>query len=152
MPNPPEEYLEVKYGPNWAIPKGPGFEEEVVKKIPNDAVLSLKQKLSKFFTLWLTPWRSGRLKVLDENGVPVVGAEITLVGVGRSKTNSKGYTKLFVPEKYDYALIVKYGEHEEVLYTEELLPGAKYVYRPGPKVSAEQHYKAGVRAMALSFE
>ena len=150
VPNPPEKYLETKYGPNWATPKGPGFEEEVVVKIPDGDILTPRQRLTRFITLFLTPWRAGRLKVLDENDNPVSGAEVVLVGIGRSHTDSKGYTKFYVPDKYDYAINVKYKNHEELLYGEELIPGATYVYRPGPEVSPEEHYKAGVRAMALT--
>ena len=152
VPNPPEKYLETKYGSNWATPKGPGFEEEVVGKIADGDILTPRQRLSKFITLRLTLWRAGRLTVLDENDSPVTGAEVTLIGVGRSKTNSKGHARLYIPEKYDYAINVKYDAHEELLYTEELMPGGTYVYRPGPDVSPEEHYKAGVRAMALSRE
>ena len=152
VPNPPEKYLETKYGPNWATPQGPGFEKEVVDKIPDADILSLRQRISKFIKLHLTPWRAGLLKVLDENDDPVSGAEIILVGIGRSKTNSKGFTRFYVPEKYEYAVNVKYSDHEELLYDEELIPGETYVYRPGPEVSPEEHYKAGVRAMALTHE
>ncbi len=152
VPNPPEKYLETKYGSNWATPKGPGFEEEVVGKISDGDILTPRQRLSKFIALRLALWRAGRLTVLDENNSPVAGAEITLIGVGRSKTNSKGHARLYIPEKYDYAINVKYDDHEELLYTEELMPGGTYVYRPGPDVSPEEHYKAGVRAMALSRE
>ena len=152
VPNPPEKYLETKYGSNWATPKGPGFEEEVVGKISDGDILTPRQRLNKFITLRLARWRAGRLTVLDENNSPVAGAEVTLIGVGRSKTNSKGHARLYIPEKYDYAINVKYDDHEELLYTEELMPGGTYVYRPGPDVSPEEHYKAGVRAMALSRE
>ena len=150
VPNPPEKYLETKYGPNWATPKGPGFEEEVVGKIPDGDILTPRQRLTRFITLFLTPWRAGRLKILDENDNPVSGAEVVLVGIGRSHTDSKGYTTFYVPDKYDYAVNIKYKNHEELLYGEELIPGATYVYRPGPDVSPEEHYKAGVRAMALT--
>jgi hypothetical protein len=152
VPNPPEKYLETKYGSNWATPKGPGFEEEVVGKISDGDILTPRQRLSKFITLRLALWRAGRLTVLDENDSPVTGAEVTLIGVGRSKTNSKGHARLYIPEKYDYAINVKYDDHEELLYTEELMPRGTYVYRPGPDVSSEEHYKAGVRAMALTRE
>ena len=150
VPNPPEEYLETKYGPNWATPTGPGFEEEVVGKIRDGDILTPRQRLSKFIALRLAPWRAGRLTVLDENDSPVSGAEVTLVGIGRSMTNSKGSARIYIPEKYDYAVNVKYEGHEELLYTEELIPGGTYFYRPGPEVSPEEHYKAGVRAMALT--
>jgi hypothetical protein len=152
VPNPPEKYLETKYGSNWATPKGPGFEEEVVGKISDGDILTPRQRLNKFITLRLARWRAGRLTVLDENNSPVAGAEITLIGVGCSKTNSKGHARLYIPEKYDYAINVKYDDHEELLYSEELMPRGTYVYRPGPDVSPEEHYKAGVRAMALTRE
>ena len=152
VPNPPEKYLETKYGSNWATPKGPGFEEEVVGKISDGDILTPRQRLSKFIALRLALWRAGRLTVLDENDSPVTGAEVTLIGVGRSKTNSKGHARLYIPEKYDYAINVKYDDHEELLYSEELMPRGTYVYRPGPDVSPEEHYKAGVRAMALTRE
>ena len=152
VPNPPEKYLETKYGSNWATPQGPGFEEEVVSKIPDGDILTPRQRLSKFIVLRLALWRAGRLTVLDENDIPVSGAEVAIVGIGRSKTNSEGHVRLYIPEKYDYAINVKYDDHEELLYTEELIPGGTYVYRPGPEVSPEEHYKAGVRAMALSRE
>ena len=152
VPNPPEKYLETKYGSNWATPKGPGFEQEVVGKIADGDILTPRQRFSRFITLRLAPWRASHLTVLDENDAPVSGAEITLVGVGSCKTNQEGHARLYIPEKYDYAVNVKYRDHEELLYTEELTPGATYVYRPGPVVSPEEHYKAGVRAMALSHE
>ena len=57
-----------------------------------------------------------------------------------------------MPDEYYYAVIVRYGDHEEVLYEEVLTPGEMYVYRPGPVITPQQHYKAGVRAMALSRE
>ena len=39
--------------------------------------------------------------------------------------------------------------YREILYEEVLTPGADYIYRPGPIVTPEEHYKAGVRALAL---
>ena len=152
VPNPPEDYLRTKYGSDWKTPKGPGFEKDVVQKIPDGDILSIKQRLTKFTVNYITPWRAGRLKVLDQNDDPVNDAEVTVVGISRSRTNVEGCVKFYVPEKYEYAVIIKYRDHEEVLYGEVLNPGGSYVYRPGPKVSAEEHYKAGVRAMALSEE
>ena len=152
VPSPPEEYLQIKYGPDWRTPKGPGFEKDVVRKIPDADILSPRRRLGKFLTQHIVPWKAGRLRVLDRNGDPVHGAEVVVVGVGRSRTNTQGYARFYVPEEYYYAVIVRYGDHEEVLYTEVLTPGGTYVYRPGPEVSPEEHYKAGVRAMALSRE
>ena len=152
VPNPPEKYLRMKYGPDWGVPKGPGFEKDVVQKIPDSDLLSRSHRFGKFLSQHIVPWRAGRLRVLDRNGDPVNGAEVVVVGVGRSRTDTRGYARFYVPEEYYYAVIVRYGDHEEVLYEEVLTPGGAYVYRPGPVVSPEEHYKAGVRAMALSRE
>ena len=34
VPNPPEEYLTLKYGPNWRVPKQRGFEADIIDSIP----------------------------------------------------------------------------------------------------------------------
>jgi hypothetical protein len=40
VPNPPDEYLHLKYGEEWMIPKKTGFEKDVLDLIP-EAPLSL---------------------------------------------------------------------------------------------------------------
>ena len=152
VPNPPEEYLQAKYGPEWRTPKGPGFEKDVVQKIPDGDLLNRGSKIGQFLTKHIVPSRAGTIRVLDREGEPVNGTEIVVAGVGRSRTNKQGYARFYVPEEHLYAVIVRYDDHEEVLYEEVLTPGETYVYRPGPIVAPEQHYKAGVRAMALSRE
>jgi len=152
VPNPPEEYLRIKYGPDWTTPKADGFEKDIVQKIPDADILDLRGRFAQFLTKHIVPWRAGRFRVLDREGEPVHGAEVVVTGVGRSKTNKQGYARFYVPDEYYYAVIVRYDGHEEVLYLEVLTPGGTYVYRPGPETTSEQHYKAGVRAMALSRE
>jgi hypothetical protein len=40
VPNPPEEYLRLKYGDQWIVPKKPGaYEIDVVEKIPTKTVI-----------------------------------------------------------------------------------------------------------------
>jgi hypothetical protein len=152
VPNPPEEYLQTKYGPDWRTPKGPGFEKDVVENVPDADLLNRWQKLGQFVTKNLVPWRAGRIRVFDRAGAPVNGAEVVVVGVGRSRTNQHGYARFYLPNKYFCAVIIRYDGHEEVLYEELLTPSETYVYSPGPIVTAEEHYKAGVRAMALTRE
>ena len=152
VPNPPEEYLRLKYGPDWKTPKGVGFEADVVHKIPDAEMLSRKGRFSQFLTKQVVPWRAGSIRVLDREGEPVNGAEVVIVGVGRSKTNKQGYARFYVPDEYFYAVIVRFDGYEEVLYLEVLTPGGGYVYKQGLEITSPQDSEAEVRSMALSRE
>ena len=145
IPNPPEEYLRLKYGPEWRTPKGPGFEADVVMKIEDGTLLSQAQRLRP-------PRPNVSLRVLNREGEAVSGAEVTVAGIGRTRTDAQGQARFFVPDEAYYAVVVAYPGHREILYEEMLTPGARYTYRPGPVVTPEEHYKAGVRALALVRE
>ena len=119
VPNPPEEYLRLKYGAQWMVPKKAGeYEKDVVEKIPSTKVVG----------------GTCRLRVLDQEGEPVPSADVVLVGGGNSKTDEYGYAEIILPvmggTNY-YALIIKYPGHEQVLYEEEMAPDKNYVYRAG---------------------
>ncbi len=129
VPNPPEEYLRVKYGEDWTVPKQIGFEKDVVEMIPEIPAAGRAGRLKQLLSNTFLPWRAGRLKVLDQNDEPVAGAEVVLVGLGRSRTNRQGYARFYLPCDDDYALVVRFAGHEEVLYEEKLRPGETYVYR-----------------------
>ncbi len=114
VPNPPEEYLRLKYGTEWMVPKKAGaYEKDVVEKIPAGNLVG----------------RPSSLRVLDDEGRPVSGAEVVLVGGGRSSTDGFGYAEIILPGADWYALIIRYPGHEQVLYTEQLEPDRAYVYR-----------------------
>ena len=103
VPNPPEEYLRLKYGPEWMVPKKAGaYEKDVVEKIPDGNQVG----------------RPSSLRVLDDEGKPVSGAEVVLVGGGRSRTDESGYAEIILPGVDWYALIIRYQGHEQVLYME----------------------------------
>jgi len=140
VPNPPEEYLRLKYGPEWMIQKrAGGFEQEVLDLMAettlptaSDGIMGLANKLE--------PQRhTGRLKVLDLEGRPVEGAEVSLAattvltGLDRSSTNTDGYIYFSLPEEAGYVVSVQHGDHKEVLYVEYLAPGVNYVYKPDPQ-------------------
>ena len=148
-PNPPEDYLRRKYGPDWRTPKGPGFESDVVGEVANDALLDPGPRLLRKLSLGLLPRPNVSLQVFDRDGSPVAGAEVAVAGLGRSRTDAQGTARLYVPGFACYAMTVTYPGHRELLYEEFLTPNAAYTYHPGPVVTPEQHYKAGVRAMAL---
>jgi hypothetical protein len=150
VPDPPEDYLLAKYGPEWRTPKGPGFEADVIANIRDGSALTGPAKIRRLLTRWITPWRMGSIRVLDRDGRPVQGAEVRVAGLGASQTDAKGYARIYVHDTSYFAVFVSFGEHKEVLYEEVLEPGQRYVYRPGPIVTKEEHYKMGVRAMALT--
>ncbi len=114
VPNPPEEYLRLKYGPEWMVPKKAGaYEKDVVEKIPDGNQVG----------------RPSSLRVLDDEGKPVSGAEVVLVGGGRSRTDESGYADIILSRADWYALVIRYQGHEQVLYMEQLEPDRSYVYR-----------------------
>jgi hypothetical protein len=114
VPNPPEEYLSLKYGVEWMVPKKAGaYEIDVVDKIPGADLVGI----------------ASRLRVLDDEGRPVPGAEVVLVGGGRYKTDENGYAEIILPGADWYALIIRFQGHEQVLYMEEMEPDRSYVYR-----------------------
>ena len=140
VPNPPEEYLRLKYGPEWMIQKrAGGFEQEVLDLMAettlptaSDGIMGLANKLEP-------PRHTGRLKVLDLEGRPVGGAEVSLAattvltGLDRSSTNTDGYVYFSLPEEAGYVVSVQHGDHKEILYVEYLAPGVNYVYKPDPQ-------------------
>ena len=70
------------------------------------------------------------LRVLGEHGEPIADGEVAVAGLGRSRTDGNGDARCYVPREDVYALVVRAGGREEVLYEEQLAPGRRYVYRP----------------------
>ena len=132
VPNPPEEYLQFKYGPDWRTPKKTGYEKDVVQMIPEAPIPGHAGRLRQFLTTHILPWRASALKVLGHDGNPVAGAEVVVAGLNRTKTNKKGVARFYLPRDWFYALVIRHDGHEEVLYEEKMGPGGKYVYRPDP--------------------
>lgn len=132
VPNPPEEYLRIKYGPSWMTPKQLEWVEDVVQMIPEASIPGHASKLRQLLTSHILPWRAGRVRVLDDTDNPVAGADVVIAGLSRSRTNKRGYARFYLPCDDFYALVIKYGNREEVLYEEKMTPGATYIYRPDP--------------------
>ncbi len=142
VPNPPEEYLRLKYGPDWMVPKrAGGFEQgifdlmaETTLPATSDGIMALSNELD--------PRRhTGSLKILDVEGRSVEGAEVSLVATtvlarpAKAKTNTDGYVYFSLPGQAGagYVIGIEYGEHKEILYGEYLDPHVDYVYRPDPQ-------------------
>lgn len=140
VPNPPEEYLTLKYGPDWITPKkAGGFEQEVLDLMADGSGADGSGGMMKLANIYLPEDHSGSIKVLDIEGVPVHGAEVTLAatsvltGLEKATTNSDGYVHFTLPEEASYVVAVGYqdddGDHTEILYLEELSPGVSYTYQ-----------------------
>ena len=67
--------------------------------------------------------------VLNENGNPVPGANVVVVGIDETKTDGEGYAKIFLSNEFFYPIIIRFNHHEELLYGEFLSPGESYIYR-----------------------
>jgi hypothetical protein len=147
VPNPPEEYLGIKYGPNWRTPKRLGYAKDVVDNVLIEPALGFFPLAKRCLMGFLHPENVARLRVLDESGLPVYQANIRIVGLGSFKTDKLGYAKLYLQkDKYSpgeptlglgdpgaiYSIVIGYRGHEEVLYEEILAPTKLQVYRPDP--------------------
>ena len=140
VPNPPEEYLRLKYGPEWTTPKGPGFEKDVVQMVPEALLPGRGSKLKQFLVNNLLQWQAGKLRVFDLEGKPVPGAKVMVAGVGRYRTNKQGYARFYLPGSDVYSVIISYRDFEEVLYEEKLAPGGSYVHRPNSVSDSLRHF------------
>ena len=140
VPNPPEEYLRLKYGDEWVTPKKTGFEKDVLDLIPEAPLPGRAGRLKQFLIKHFMPWRTCRLRVLNHEGEPVAGADVVVASLGRSRTNRQGYASIYLPYEDFYALVVRFDEHEEVLYEERITPGKTFVYRPDPQVTSGRYF------------
>ena len=137
VPNPPEEYFRLKYGPDWMTPKEPGdFEQEVL-----DLMEDRSQSSDSKNVLQLTDRRdanlhTGSLKVLGFDGEAATGVEVTLApttiltGLDKVNTDKDGYVYFRLPEEACYVVAVQLGDSKEILYLEELEPDIEYLYMP----------------------
>ena len=135
VPNPPEEYLRTKYGPNWITPKKV-YEQDVLDQVVKSPVAKVEPSQGRPPT---------KLRILDQRDKLVRGAEVTVVGLAETFTNDDGYVEFGLPYRDFYALVIKFKNHEEILYHELMSPGASYVYTPDPSTN-------NGRLMALSEE
>ena len=135
VPNPPEEYLRTKYGPNWITPKKV-YEQDVLDQVVKSPVAQVE------------PSQVGpptKLRILDQRDKSVRGAEVTVVGLAETSTDDDGYAEFGLPYQDFYALVIKFNNHKEILYQELMSPGASYVYTPDPSTN-------NGRVMVLSEE
>jgi hypothetical protein len=131
VPNPPEEYLRLKYGEDWKTPKKPGeFEEDVLRQVaempaPNNAG-KLRQLIAKYLPLRCL----SSIKILDQQGNPMCGVDVDLVGLGCFKTNKQGYARFYVPQTDYHPLTIRFEDYKETNYLQKIKPATTYTYQP----------------------
>ena len=125
VPNPPEEYLRTKYGPDWVTPKV-AFEKDVLDQAAKSRVTNAAPIPGQLMT---------KVRVLDQQDNLVRGAKVSVVGLAEASTNDDGYVEFGLPYQDFYMLVIKFGDHEEILYQELMSPGASYVYTPDPSIN-----------------
>ena len=135
VPDPPEDYLRLKYGAEWMIPKEDGFEDDVFELVPDAPTRGGRDWLTRVIGKYVVRAGGGRIRVLDPEGRPVGGTEVNVGGICRSMTNKLGYASVHLPRDDWYAVLIEHGDHRELLYQEKLTRTATYVYRPDPLVS-----------------
>lgn len=140
VPNPPDDYLQYKYGPDWGTPKQVGYEKDVLEAMPKGIVPGRPGRLRQFLAVRFAPGTTARLLVLDEQDEPVSGAGVLVAGLNQTKTNRKGVARFYLPGPDHYAVAVTVNGHEEVLYEESMTPGGSYVYRPDPEQSEGRYF------------
>ena len=132
VPDPPEEYLCFKYGPAWMTPSKTEWSKEIINRMPRTPIRGRPGRLKQFLTKHILKSRTATLRVLDHESNPVSAAEVVIAGLNRFRTNKQGYTRFYLPCDDFYAVVIKYDNHEEVLYEEKMEPGGSYLYEPDP--------------------
>ena len=132
VPNPAEEYLTLKYGPDWRVPKKLGFEGDIIDSIPEAAVLDKSGVLKKILKFLFPKKYVTRIKILGPDMMPIKMTEITIVGVSRCTTDQEGFAHFNLLNEDYYAVVVGNDDEREILYEEILKPGKNYSYIEDP--------------------
>jgi hypothetical protein len=143
VPNPPEKYLSLKYGPEWNIPKKMDYEDDIVNSIPESVILqqiSIFTRIHRFFfpNKYIT-----KIRILTHDNRPIELAKVTLVGISECATDHQGYAKFDLISKRmhyadEYAVIIEKNKEKEILFQEILKPGFNYYYSPNKEQTSRR--------------
>ena len=124
VPNPPEDYLSAKYGPNWKIPKRSGYEKDILEMVKDftNEVKSVSKETNSDSSIT-------KIRILNENSKVVKDVFVRVVKLGVFKTDEGGYASFYLPEDNWYSLVINYKTYEEILYLEQLSIGSNYTYK-----------------------
>ena len=137
VPNPPEEYLRLKYGENWKTPKKHGdYEADVLKQVAEMPAPNSTGKFRQLLAKYLPSKHLSLIKILDQQGNPICGGKVALVGLGCFKTNKQGCVRFYVPRADFHPLTIRFNNYKETNYLQEIKPATTYVFQPKTKLLA----------------
>ena len=111
--------------PNWITPKE-DYEKDVLDQVA-------KSPVAKAAPIHGQP--ATKIRVFNLREELVRGAEVSIVGLAEANTDDYGYVEFGLPYKDFYAVVIKFEDHEEILYQELLSPGASYTYTPDASIT-----------------
>lgn len=130
VPNPPEEYLRLKYGGEWRIPKKHGvYEKDIIDQVIADWTTTQAEISGNLPAKNIPADQTCKIKVLNEEGNPVNGAEVIIIGLGNCKPDRNGYAKFYLPQDDFYPVIIRYGDYEKIDYFPIIRRGEEYTYK-----------------------
>ena len=133
VPSPPEEYLTLKYGPDWKVPKKTGFEADIIDSIPESINLEVKYSIFTRVLKFFFPRKySIRITVLSADSQPIPMIEVAIAGVSRQTTDQDGCVQFDLSHEDYYAVDIGICENREILNEEVLKPGRDYSYIQDP--------------------
>ena len=103
-------------------PERAGVEADVLMKIGDSDNLSRWHKFQRASSIGVFPRTNSSVKLFDRGGQLVRGAEVLVASLVRSKTDRQRVARFFVPHTACYAMFIRYGKHQELLYEEWLSP------------------------------
>ncbi|MFC1953681.1 LicD family protein [Chloroflexota bacterium] len=127
VPNPPEEYLRLKYGEEWRVPKKHGsYEIDVINQVIAEWTT---EEAGASKSLNIPGGESCKFKVLDDGGEPVTGAKVIVIGLGNRKTDENGYAEFYMSKDDFYPIVIRYGDYEKIDYFPQINRGEEYTYK-----------------------
>ncbi len=132
VPNPPEDYLSLKYGENWRAPKRAGeYESDVLDISSNHQKSGFLLKTGRLLARIL-PWRSEtKVRIIDREEKPVSDASVFVAGLGVYKSDINGVVKISIPRYDYYAFRIEVNDENHIIYMDKLYPEVNYLYQLG---------------------
>jgi len=130
VPNPPEEYLRLKYGNEWRIPKKHGvYEADIINQIVADWATKQAAGPENLSGKTIPDDQTFKIKVLDGYGKSINGADVIIIGLGSCKTDENGYAKFYLSQGDFYPVIIRYAKYEKIDYWPWINRGEEYIYK-----------------------